>query len=463
MNKFHSLTVPWVIASSLVAGASLGLTAPALSRHLGVIGEVYVDLLTMIVLPFMVSAVIFSLQRLLRNGAVVSILARAGVVFTLTLFVAAALGLLVATPVQSLGSRGANQGQAHARIVGENALRRDTAELAGKEREGAADLAGALRGSVAPTNAFGALAQGEALKALIFALLFGMAVGKVGRGPDGLARGLETVYNACQKLTQWLKYPLPLVLLCMIAGQLAKTGTAPLASMGVFLAVFSFASLLVVTLSVLLLWLRSGLSLRQTLECLRTPIALALATCNSAACMPAMIESLSGGMRCPRERVELLVPLSIPLLRVGPVLYYVCATLFVAHIDGRVLGAFELMIVVMASILAAWVSASMTGVAAVSLTGMACGYLGLPFEAAFVLLLAIDPLCEMLRTVVLVIGNSAAVCLVCPRPEAPALLSWDTPTQPFHAEPLLFPMMPLKERPAASKQSPAERTLERTL
>jgi Na+/H+-dicarboxylate symporter len=58
----------------------------------------------------------------------------------------------------------------------------------------------------------------------------------------------------------------------------------------------------------------------------------------------------------------------------------------------------------------------MTGLVTVSLIGITCAYLGLPFEAAFILFLAIDPLCDMLRTLILVIGNSAAVSVICPRP-----------------------------------------------
>ena len=37
-------------------------------------------------------------------------------------------------------------------------------------------------------------------------------------------------------------------------------------------------------------------------------------------------------------------------------------------------------------------------------------------EPAFILFLAVDPVCDMLRTLVLVIGNTAAVAVVCPRP-----------------------------------------------
>jgi hypothetical protein len=59
---------PWMILVCLSAGAAFGLMLPVAARSLAVIGIVYVDLLKMIVLPFMVSADIFSLQRLFKEG-----------------------------------------------------------------------------------------------------------------------------------------------------------------------------------------------------------------------------------------------------------------------------------------------------------------------------------------------------------------------------------------------------------
>src|SRR5690606_40895312 len=56
---------------------------------------------------------------------------------------------------------------------------------------------------------------------------------------------------------------------------------------------------------------------------------------SSATCMPVMIESLADKLGFARARVELLVPLSVSLLRVGPVVFYVCATLFIAQLYGR--------------------------------------------------------------------------------------------------------------------------------
>ncbi len=423
MSKLYTWAInPWVILAALAGGATLGLTEPALALQLAFVGDIYVDLLKMVVLPFMVSAVIFSLHKLLRHGGAAALLRRTCGVFGLTLMLVAAIGVVSALLVASLSHPSAAQIAEYGRIVGQDATANDTAVvLNGSTQTAAVSMIDMVRTSLVPTNVFAALAQGEALKALVFALLFGLAVGQVSNGlADGLARGLEAVYHACQQLTRWLNYPLPLVLVCMSAAQLAKTGAGPLLAMTHFIGVFALASLLVGLVAVVVLWRRSGQPLATTLDSLRAPFALAVATRSSATCMPAMIDALAETLRFSRERVELLVPLSVSLLRIGPVLYYVCATLFIAHLYGRPLAASDLLVVAAASLLAGCASAGMTGLVTVSLTGMVCSYLGLPFEAAFILFLAVDPVCDMLRTVVLVIGNAAAVSLVCAAPEPAA-------------------------------------------
>ncbi len=419
LKKLYALALnPWVVVSMLAAGFALGLYQPDIARKLGVVGDVYVDMLKMIALPFMVSAVIFSLQRLFREGGAGSLLARVGVVFVLFSIAVAALGaatLLVMRPGEDLS---VETRQTFGKIVGNDLNSSDTVMSLGGVDEPAKSVNFAdVLVSIVPSNIFAALAGGDTLKALVFALMFGFAVGQVpSRISDGLTFSLETVYHACQTLMRWLNYPLPIILLCMSASQMAKTGLGPLQAMAQFVIAFTIASLLALALATLVIWKRSNSSLGQTLGALRGPFALALATRSSATCMPIMIEGLVDRLGFARSRVELLVPLSVSLLRVGPVIYYVAATLFIAQLYGRVLGPSELGVVMAASILAGFASAGMTGLLTVSLVGLTCSYLGLPFEAAFILFLAVDPICDMLRTLVLVIGNSAAVSLVCAKP-----------------------------------------------
>jgi Na+/H+-dicarboxylate symporter len=419
-SKLYAFAVnPWVVIGSLALGGAFGLLLPMEAQKLGLVGDIYVNLLKMTTLPFMVSAVIFSLQRLFREGTGTSKL----LVRVLTVFVCASvLVALVGAIVLLVMRPGANISrvtmQAFGLMVGNDTSSNETVmNLYGADlTQKSLSLIDVLS-SLVPTNIFAALANGDALKALVFALLFGLAVGRVPeRISVGLTQSLETVYHACQKLMHWLSYPLPLILFCMSAAQLGKSGVGPLHAMLQFVIAFFIACIVLLVFAATVIWKRSTHSLGATLDALRAPFALALATRNSAACMPSMIESLVDDLGFARARVELLVPLTISLLRVGPMVYYVCATLFIAQLYGHELSVVDIVTVLFASVLAGFASAGMTGLVTVSLIGMTCLYLRLPFEAAFILFLAVDPLCDMLRTVVLVIGNTAAVSIICPRP-----------------------------------------------
>jgi Na+/H+-dicarboxylate symporter len=419
LKKLYAFALnPWVVIASLAAGFALGMYMPAVGIKLGFVGDVYVDLLKMIALPFMVSAVIFSLQRLFREGGAGGLMTRIAVVFAVFSVVVALLGaltLLVMKPGENLSTETM---QTFGKIVGNDLNSSDTVmNLQGVDAPVKSVSLTEVLVSLVPSNIFAALASGDTLKALVFALLFGFAVGQVpSRVSDGLTQSLETIYHSCQTLMRWLNYPLPIILFCMSAAQMAKTGIGPLQAMAQFVLAFFIASLIALVIATLIIWKRSNASLGQTLNALRGPFALALATRSSATCMPIMIESLADRLGFARSRVELMVPLSVSLLRIGPVIYYVAATVFIAQLYGKSLGLAELAVVLSASILAGFASAGMTGLLTVSLVGLTCSYLGLPFEAAFILFLAVDPICDMLRTLVLVIGNNAAVSLICPRP-----------------------------------------------
>ena len=72
---------PVTVLLCVLFGGFVGWAAPAFSQNLAIVGDIYVDLLKIIVLPFMMSAVIFSLQKLFRDGGTATILWRVVGVF----------------------------------------------------------------------------------------------------------------------------------------------------------------------------------------------------------------------------------------------------------------------------------------------------------------------------------------------------------------------------------------------
>lgn len=423
--KFQRIALnPWVIISCAFLGGVLGYLFPDASKNLSGLAVVYVDLLKMIVLPFMVSSVIFSVQKLFKNGGAGKIIARLSIVF-LIFSVIAAVVALAGSWLLSVGYQMPEDARAAlGHIVGGQSSQNNVEmSLYTVEAEVKPTSFQDILASLIPSNVFASLANGETLKALVFALLFGFAVGQVsGKTTQSLEHTLETVYKACQTLTKWINFPVPLVLICMTAGQIAETGIEPMRAMiGFVISFLGVSALLLVLATMVVVW-QTRAKLSDVLEAQKEVFSLGVATNNSSICMPAMIEGLAGRLGFSRTRVELLVPLSVTLLRTGAIAYFVCGTIFIADLYGRHLDIPELAVVLITSILSGFASTGMAGLLTISLIGTICGYLGLPFEAAFVLFVAVDPICAMARTAVTTIASFAAVSMICERP--------DTQTQP---------------------------------
>ena len=419
MQRFQRWALnPWTVLGCVLAGGALGLVAPGFSKNLGVVGAVYVDLLKMIVLPFMLSAVIFSLQNLYRDGGAGRIIKNVVIVFagiSLATAVLATAGSLVFRPGSDLPQETL---AALGDIVSIDSDQSNTEmSLRAPDEPPKSMTLQDILASLIPSNIFASLANGETLKALVFALLFGFAVGQVPtRLSTGLNQALETVYNACQTLTHWINLPVPFILVCMSANQIAGTGLQPIRAMAGFVLAFLVICVILLALAMALISRRAGVPLAAVAAAMREPFALGVATNNSATCMPAMVNGLVNQLNFARSRVELLVPLSVSLLRMGPVAYFICSTLFIAALYGHPISAFDVGLLMLVSIMLGFGSAGMAGIVTISLVGTTCGYLGLPFEAAFILFAVVDPICAMARTAVTVITSCAAVAAICPRP-----------------------------------------------
>jgi len=409
---------PAVVISCLLIGAVLGTYFPEQSKPLSAISTIYVDLLRMIVLPFMVSAVIFSLQKLFRDGDSGRLMGRLIPVFLAGTVATTLIGLAV-TLLEPPGL-GIDQGTRTALggIVGNAADRANTIiPLLSPETAAPKLTFESVILSLVPSNIFESLSQGDMLKALVFAMLFGIAAGQVpSRVSTSLTDALETIYRSCQTLARWINFPLPLVLICLSASQIARTGWSPILAMGAFVGNYLLISVVLCLISVWIIAQRSGQSLAFVLQALRESIALAIATNNIAVCMPAMIDGLSERLAFMRTRVELLVPLTVSLFRTGQIVYFVAATLFVAQVYENKLSGAELVLLGLVAWVSSFATGGMKGLALITMTGGICAQLDLPFGAAFVLFVAVDPICTFIRTIINVVTSCAAITVICPRP-----------------------------------------------
>jgi len=145
---------------------------------------------------------------------------------------------------------------------------------------------------------------------------------------------------------------------------------------------------------------------------------VALGTRSSLASLPSTIHSLVDKLGFDHTEVNLYTPLGVTICRYGNVIYFALAAFFIAQLYETSLGMAEILTVLVASILAGMATAGATGVLTLSMMTIVLEPLGLPWSAAIVLFIAIDPIVDPLRTLLIVHTNMAATSVIGSRPAA---------------------------------------------
>ena len=134
-------------------------------------------------------------------------------------------------------------------------------------------------------------------------------------------------------------------------------------------------------------------------------------------CIRDSLNTMQKELGYDKENVDLLVPLTFSLCRIGPTVYFALATIFVAQLYEVDLGVSELLIVVLGSVLAGVATAGSSGIALLSMLAIVLAPLGLPFEAVIILFIVIDPIVAPFRVFTIVVSACAVTAMIMPKLE----------------------------------------------
>lgn len=415
VKKF--LTSPITVLSSIVIGVMAGVVYPQDSQIFEGVGSIYISLLKVVVLPFLLATILVGIVGLLQRDGASSMIKKIIAGFFISMVLASAIGIASVqltsgemTPEKKtmLGSlvssrdSPANDTQITLQYVPVPVVKSDPFAIFGK---------------FIPENIFSALNMGESLKVVIFCLIFGISLGQIrGAGQQVIVDVLKTIQQASISIFKFLNYFLPFALLAMISSQVGKVGLSIFGMMFEFIGQQALGGLLILIVATLVLWVRSKTPIMQVINEVKQTVIIAVSSRSSLACIPYAQEALTK-LRFDATSVELMVPLSFTVNRVGSITYYAISTLFIANVYGVTLGAGGLFVVLFGSILAGLASAGTTGVLTVATVAIVCDLLALPYEAVIVLLIAVDPVMDMIRTASHVYGNVAVASFVCEKSE----------------------------------------------
>ena len=267
--------------------------------------------------------------------------------------------------------------------------------------------------SIIPTTVISAFAENHLLQVLFFAVLFGLALAKLGEhGPPIVFRVVEQTSHAFFTIVGWVMKLAPLGAFGAMAYIIGQYGIGSLSSYGMLIACCYLAALLFIGILAAISWFFAGINLWKFLRYIKDEMFLALGTASTEVVLPRIMVKLTNA-GCSRATTGLVVPTGYSFNLDGATLYLSICMLFLAQALGVDLSLGEQLTAVLVLMLTSKGMAGVPGSSflALSATVAAIGHGAIPV-AAVALLLGADRIMDSMRVSVNLLGNCIATFVV---------------------------------------------------
>jgi len=260
-----------------------------------------------------------------------------------------------------------------------------------------------------PESVVDAMARGDVLQVVVFSVIFALALGAIGDKGKPVLQLCESISETMFQFTNIIMGYAAIGVGAAIAYTIIVSGAGVLKNLAGLIGTL-YLALAVVILGVLLpAALVFGVPVRRFLTAVREPALIAFTTSTSEAALPRAMEMMEA-MGCPRRIVAFVLPLGYTFNLVGTTLYLSLAAMFVAQAAGVSLTVGQQITMMLTLMLTSKGVAGVPRSALVILTATLASF-QLPLSGA-ALLLGVDAVLDMARTMVNVVGNCLATVVV---------------------------------------------------
>jgi Na+/H+-dicarboxylate symporter len=380
--------------------SELGQESPVAQNGLyiaGLIGTLFIDLLKMVLIPLVFTSIAVGVANLRAHRQMHSVWKATLGFFVFSMAIAVMLGLTAANLFRP--------GEGLQLAMFQDAMQGFQAKQMSLPEFFAQFLHSLFQ------NPIGALAKGDILAVVVFALLLGIALVVGGERYANIIILLQELLELVLMLVGWIMRLAPLGIMALLLQLVATQDTALLATLIKFIVVVVGTTLLhgVVVLP-LILYLVTGMTPLKFWRGAREALVTAFATSSSSATLPVTLRCVEQHLHVKRDIAGFVVPLGATLNMDGTALYEAAAALFVANLAGIELNLMQQMIVFFTAMLGAMGAPGIPSAGMVTMV-MVLQSVGLPAEA-IAILLPIDRLLDAFRTAVNVEGDMVGSLVV---------------------------------------------------
>ncbi|WGL28113.1 dicarboxylate/amino acid:cation symporter [Pectobacterium brasiliense] len=386
------------VLAAITIGILLGHFYPQLGEQMKPLGDGFVKLIKMIIAPVIFCTVVTgiagmeSMKSVGRTGAV------ALLYFEIVSTIALIIGLVVVNVVQP--GVGMN--------IDPSTL--DASAVAVYTQQASQQGLIPFLMDVIPASVVGAFASGNILQVLLFAVMFGFALHRLGpKGKvifdviDSFSKVIFGVINMIMKLA-------PLGAFGAMAFTIGKYGVGTLVQLGQLIACFYITCVLFIFLVLGSIAKATGFSIFKFIRYIREELLIVLGTSSSESVLPRMLEKMEK-VGCKKSVVGLVIPTGYSFNLDGTSIYLTMAAVFIAQATNSHMDIWHQITLLVVLLLSSKGAAGVTGSGFIVLAATLSAVGHLPV-AGLALILGIDRFMSEARALTNLIGNGVATIVV---------------------------------------------------
>lgn len=392
----NNLTVRVVIG--ILLGIAVGFIFPEFGTKLKVLADIFIKLIKMVIAPIIFFTVVIGIGSMGDLKKVGRIGGKALLYFEIVSTFALAIGLIVVNLLQP--GKGFNISAVEGGDISQY-----TTQAAESEHGFISFIMGII-----PENAVAALAGGELLPILFFAILFGISMAAMGEKAASVVSFFEKVSEIFFGIVNIIMKFSPIAAFGAMAYTIGNFGLGSLVSLGklmgsVYITMFLFVVFILGAVAKIYKF-----NILKFIAYIKEEILLVLGTSSSESALPKMMERLEK-YGCSKSVVGLVVPTGYSFNLDGTAIYLSMAAIFIAQAYGVDLSIWQEITLLGILMLTSKGAAGVTGSGFITLAATLAAFPMIPVEG-IALLLGVDRFMSEARAITNLIGNGVATVVV---------------------------------------------------
>jgi len=382
---------------AILLGVVVGWLWPDLATNdwIKALGDGFIKLIKMVIAPIIFCTVVSGIAHIQDARKVGRVGVKALIYFEVVSSFALILGLIVGNLVQ----------------VGHGlAAKPDAAAVANYVKQAEAQKSVDFVLNIIPDSVVGALARGDILQVLLFAILFGFALMAMGERAHRLRDIIDDTAHAVFGVIAIVMKAAPIGAFGAMAYTIGKFGPAALGNLVGLIAVFYVTAALFVFVVLGLIARFVGFSIFKFIAYIKDELLIVLGTSSSESALPQLMEKLER-LGCSKPVVGLVVPTGYSFNLDGTNIYMTLATLFIAQALGVELSFSQQLTILVVAMLTSKGASGVTGAGFITLAAT-LSVVNPALVPGMAIVFSVDKFMSEVRALTNITGNGIATVFV---------------------------------------------------